>query len=450
MTRDVKKKEILCYGIGDFACNGCFAIVSSFLMYFYTDVAKMELAAVGMIILISRTADAVSCLGMGSLIDRTNTRWGRVRPYLAWLIVPLCLALIALFYAPDFSMQGKYLYGFVTATVYSVLYSGLSVAYSTMMTCMTQDSRARLEFNLTKNVSSNLGAFFVSSMTLLFVGYLGKGNAGNGFVKTMCLYSVLYIGIILVCFWNTKERVQPEQERLSLKESMGIAVKNRHWVILCMIVYLMLLGMSMRNQGTMYYAKYCLEQENMGTILLSISTFLAIPMVFTVTFLAKKLGKKKSMCIGDFLLALGVTGMWIAGKNTGLLMFFHVIASVGNGIASGMVFVMIAEVVDYSEYQTGKRPQGFLTSAVSLMMKLGVASAGFLSAKVLEYGHYTADAIPSGETLRAIQANYIWFPAIAAVVSIFVIQFYTLDEEYPKVLEALAVRKRKETEECVF
>lgn len=444
MTREVKRREILCYGIGDFACNGCFAIVSSFLMYFYTDVAKMELAAVGMIILVSRTVDAVSCLGMGGLIDRTNTRWGRVRPYLAGLIVPLCAALVALFYTPEVSGQGRFLYGMATATVYSVLYSGLSVSYSTMMTCMTQDSQARLGFNLTKNISSNLGAFFVTSMTLFLVGYLGKGDSKNGFVKTMCVYSVLYIGIMLVCFCNTRERVIPEQERISFRESMAIAVKNRHWVILCMIEYLMLLGMTMRNQGTMYYAKYCLEQEAMGTVLLSVSTFLAIPMVFAVTFLAKKVGKKKSMCIGNLLLASGAAGMWLAGKNTGMMMFFHVIASIGNGIASGMVFVMIAEVVDYSEYQTGKRPQGFLTSAVSLMMKLGVASAGFLSAKVLELGNYTADAVPSGETLRAIQVNYIWFPVIVALVSIFAIQLYTLDEEYPRILEILAKRKSQE------
>ncbi|MDO4339256.1 MAG: glycoside-pentoside-hexuronide (GPH):cation symporter [Eubacteriales bacterium] len=444
MTQKLTKKEILCYGVGDFACNGCFVLVSSFLMYFYTDVAKLELAAVGMIILISRTVDAVSCLGMGGIIDRTDTRWGRARPYLAAFILPLCAALIALFYMPDLSIRGKLLYGLVTSVVYSVLYSGLSVSYSTMMTCMTQDSQERLWFNLAKNVSSNLGAFFVTSMTLFLVGYFGKGDAEKGFVQTMCVYGILYTGIMLVCFCNTKERVNPEQQRISLGESMKVAAKNRHWILLCVIEYLMLLGMTMRNQGTMYYAKYCLEQEAMGTVLLSVSTFLAIPMVFAVTFLAQKAGKKKSMCIGEILLAAGAAGMWFAGKNTAAMMFFHVIASIGNGIASGMVFVMIAEVVDYSEYQTGKRPQGFLTSAVSLMMKLGAASAGLLSAKVLEYGNYAVDAPLSGETLGAICANYIWIPVIVAVASIFIIQFYTLDEEYPQVLETLSDRKKSD------
>ena len=441
MRQGAGKREMACYGLGDFACNGFFTVVSSFLMFFYTDVAKIDLGMVGMIILASRMADAVSCLGMGGLIDRTNTRWGRVRPYLVGTVVPLCLVMVALFYVPDCSMGGKIAYGFVTAIVFSVLYSGLSVSYSTMMTCMTQDSRERLGFNLTKNVCANLGAFFVTSMTLFLVGRLGRGDAKQGFVWTMCVYALLYVSIILITFWNTKERVQMEQKQLGFLESFRIAIKNKHWILLCIIEYLMLLGMTMRSQGTLYYAKYCLGQEKLGSVLLSISTFLAIPMVFVVTKMAEKIGKKRSMCWGNLLLAAGLAGMWFAGKNIGLLMVSHVVASIGSGIASGMVFVMIAEVVDYSEYQTGKRPQGFLTSAVSLMMKLGVASAGFLGTKVLEIGGYTAGESQTKGALGAIEANYLWLPIVAALLGLVAMRMYRLDEEYPRVVEVLAQRK---------
>ena len=431
------KREILCYGIGDFACNGCFTIVSSFLMYFYTDVVKMDLGRVGAIILVSRMADALSCLGMGGLIDRTDTKWGRVRPYLAGVIIPLCLSMIALFYMPDLTERGKAIYGYTTAIIFSVLYSGLSVSYSTMMTCMTKDSKERLGFNLTKNISANLGAFFVTSMTLFLVGKIGQGNAGKGFVGTMCVYGVLYTGIIFVTFWNTKERVEISQKRYSLGESLDVALKNRHWILLCVIEFFMLVGMTMRSQGTIYYAKYCLGQEKLGSVLLSISSFLAVPMMLVVTYLAKKIGKKKCLGYGNLLLFIGLIGMWVAKRNIAMLMPFHVLASIGSGIASGMVFVMIAEVVDYSEYQTGKRPQGFLTSAVSLMMKSGVACAGFLAAQILKWGGYAAENVQSPQASKAIGINYIWLPAIIAVLSIAATGMYTLDEEYPKVAEKL-------------
>ena len=437
MEQKAGKREILCYGIGDFACNGCFTIVSSFLMYFYTDVVKLDLGRVGAIILVSRMADALSCLGMGGLIDRTNTKWGRVRPYLAGIIVPLCLSMVALFYMPDLTERGKTIYGYMTAVVFSVLYSGLSVSYSTMMTCMTKNSKERLGFNLTKNISANLGAFFVTSMTLFLVGQIGRGDAGKGFVGTMCAYGVLYTGIILVTFWNTKERVQVSQKRYSFSESLSVALKNRHWILLCVIEFFMLVGMTMRSQGTLYYAKYCLGQEGLGSVLLSISSFLAVPMMLVVTYLAKKIGKKRCLEYGNLLLLIGLAGMWMAKRSIGILIFFHVLASIGSGIASGMVFVMIAEVVDYSEYQTGKRPQGFLTSAVSLMMKLGVACAGFLAARILAWGGYAAGSEQSSQALKAIGINYIWMPAAIAVLSILATGLYTLDEEYPKVAEAL-------------
>lgn len=426
--KEVSKKEIVCYGIGDFACNGFCAIVFSYLMFFYTDVAGLSLNIVGGIIFISRLWDAVGCLVMGRLIDKTCTRWGKARPYLLWTSIPVCIMLVALFFIPFQNNNAKSWYALVIAIIYSLFYSGLSVAYSTMMSCMTRDDKERLVFNVAKNISSNLGAFFVTSVTLHGVDFFGRGDQEKGFMLVMFLFAVLYFVLILICFKNTCERVELSSNSFPLKDSFKIAAKNRCWVVLCVLEFFMLLGMTMRNQGTLYYASYYLENENLGTILLSMSTFLAVPMAVLVTKAAERIGKVQCITTGNVLLIAGMGVMYLAKKNIPLVLAGHIIASVGNGLASGLIFVMIAEVVDYSESQTGIRPQGLLTSTVSLMMKLGSACAGVLSAKILELGGYTAGSEQSSKGMIAITTNYFWGPIILAGICLIVAQFYKLNK----------------------
>jgi len=162
----ITMKEKISYGFGDLACNTLFTVISSYLMFFYTDIAGIGLAAVGTIMLVSRVVDAVTDPLMGNIVDRTNTKWGKARPYVLWMAVPFAISGVLMFTVPDLSSQGKFIYALITYVLFCVVYTALNIPYTTMLSNLTDDSGARLSFNMFKMIGSSAGAFIASGVTL--------------------------------------------------------------------------------------------------------------------------------------------------------------------------------------------------------------------------------------------------------------------------------------------
>ncbi|MCI8835289.1 MAG: MFS transporter [Ruminococcus sp.] len=437
----ISRKEKFCFGLGDFAVNGTFTFVSSYLLYFYTDSARIGLEAAGMILLIGRTVDAFASIGAGYVMDQTNTRWGTCRPYMAVCGVPMCALMCLLFWMPGVSETGKLLYGCVSYAVFSLFFAFVNVPYSTLLSVITGENRERLSFNIYKNIGANMGGLFVTALALFLVESLG-GAAGNGYLKSVVLYAVFFSACIVSCVVYTKERIgRKPGEHLEFSETIQVVKQNKNWLIFIFIQFLSLLYMVIHNQGTFYYTKYYMGQESLNAMILSLPPLMCVLAAFVLPAVSERIGMKYVLIGGNVLVVLSLAATMLVGKSAAGVVACAVFTSMGWSIASGMVFVIISQLIDWTEWQSGKRPQGSMTSCMTFLMKMGVAFAGYVVPWILDLGGYVAGESAGAQTILAIKANFIYVPMALSVAVIFLTLTYNLDQTYPKVIKELQERR---------
>ena len=437
----ISLKERFSYGLGDLACNLMFQLITAYLMFFYTDVAGIGLGAISLIMLVARVVDAVTDPMMGVIIDKTHTRWGKARPYVLWMAVPFGIISASMFLVPNFGGTGKFIYALITYILFCIVYTALNIPSSTMLSCMTDDVSDRLSFNMFKSLGASLGGFVVMGATLTLVAVFGQGDQKKGFFGTVVLYAVVGILLLMICFKNTKERIIPETEKDSVTGAIKVAVKNKYWLLLCGITFFTFAGMILKNQSTMYYAKYYLNNEGIASLLMTIPTLLSFLMAFIIPALAKKIGKRNCILSGGLVTIAGNLLVLISKTNLAGILAGTVLCGIGLGLGMGVTFVMGAETVDYSEWQTGRRPQGIMTALMGFGVKLSMAMSGVVGAQILKFGGYVENSVQTEGALRAIQMNFIWIPVIFFIVVVILSLFYDLDKKYEKILAEIHERR---------
>ncbi|MGL4372788.1 MAG: MFS transporter, partial [Turicibacter sp.] len=186
---------------------------------------------------------------------------------------------------------------------------------------------------------------------------------------------------------------------------------------------------------------YYLNNAAIAPVLLSIGSFLSIPVALIIPTLAKKIGKRNCIVLGNILVIIGTFAIFLSGVHIPLIFISSVVAGIGQGIALGIIFVMGAEVVDYGEWKTGVRSQGVLTALIGFMVKMGMAVSAALSSFVLAQGGYVPNVVQSESAIGAINFNFIWLPIIISVVLIVISQFYKLDKIYDNVMIELKAKR---------
>ena len=434
MKEKVGMVEKISFGLGDFAMNGIFTFVSTYLMFYYTDVAHLELSAISLIILVGRVVDAACSPIMGAILDKTNTKYGKCRPFVAAAILPACILMVLLFSVPEgMSSTSKVMMSIGVYILFSIVYPIMNVPYSTMLNVLSADNEQRISFNLFKNVGANVGATFVTAVTLKLAAVFSKGGK-NGFTGTSVVLGILFVAVTFICVRNVRERVFTQQKNAaSLKDSLKVVAKNRPWQILCVVQFLTLSAYIIRNQGTIYYAKYYLEKESVSSLMLSMTSVIAFCFSFILPSIVKKYGLRFCVLVGNICWSISMAGTWLAGKNVVLIVGLHVLTSIGWSMATGMIFVMLTQTIDYGQWKTGKRPQGIFTSLLTFVQKIGVAVAGVLCSVILNAGHYVANQTAGPSAILAIRIMFGGIPLVTAVICMILMGFYRLDKIYPQI-----------------
>lgn len=428
--------EKLSYSGGDIASCITFGTISSYLSYYYTDIAGISLAAVGIILGVARVLEAGANLFTGIAIDKTNSHLGKSKPYMYYTTIPLMLSFFLVFIVPDISPRGKTLFAFVTYLLFCLLYAVNNTAYGTLLSMVTPDLVARKKLNGFKLIGCSSGTLIASLCTLPLVSLLGNGGHYQ-FALTALLYAVISLFFMTACVMNVKERTTGTAENLSIKESLRCASKSPSWILLCIINLLAFLANTLRGQSTIYYAKYCLGKESLASILLTLATIAALMMAPFMAKILMRIGSRNCMMAGHIVYIVFSVCTFLAKDNLVLLILFTLLSGIGCNLIIGPSYTLCTDTMDEAEYHSGKRPQGIMTSVMMCTMKLGIAGTGFVFSIVLNLGGYVSDAIQTPSAINAICWNMFWIPILLTAINIVLTCFFRLDKNHAQIIQSL-------------
>lgn len=434
----------LAYASTDTAGNLLYCTLTSFVLYFYTDVFGISVGMAGTILLVARIFDSLDAPIWGLIIDHTNSKYGKSRPWFLWLAVPFGLFLVLTFLTPDLPTHQKAIYAMVTYLITGILYTGISTPITAILPNLSNDSDERVQLNSFRMIGGNLGYFVTASFTLPLVAFFGGGNDQKGFLMTTAVYAIIGILMFFFAFAKTEEINQSSDESLPIKDSFKAVKSNWPWVIIILGNIMYWLGNTARTSTVIYYAQYNLDNKNLASVLngLVLAQVIGVAMI---PFIVKRLSKAHTMILGLLIAAAGQICLGLAGSNFILLCGSWIITALGTGIAVSMPFAMLSDTVDYGEWKNGIRAAGFLTAVgSSFCIKMGSGIGGFLPSMIMEAFGYKPNVEQSASALSAIHFSFIWLPAICFALGALVMVFYgKYEKQEGRIKEELLARKSR-------
>lgn len=418
-------------------------VPTMYLMYFYTDVFGLAAGTIAILFIVGKIWDAINDPIMGLITDRTHTKWGSYRPYLLWMAIPSGVFAVLLFTTPSFGGIWKVVFAFIAYIGFDMTYTAVNLPYAAMLPSLTDNYKERTTVSAIRMFMSKVGSLIVSATTLALVAKLGNGNEKSGFFYTMLIFASIAVVMYLLSFAGTKERITQPETKVKLSDSLKTIKGNTPWVVLFIVNIALWVSVSLITSMAVYFFKYNVGNPALSSVFMPVMMISMMISFIILPLLAKKFNKKSIYVIGVTIYLIGLLWMLLFVKATSLIILGAAIVGLGIGATSAVTQSMLADTVDYGEWKSGLRAQGFLFSAASFAIKFGQGIGGALGSWLLQKGGYVANAKQTASALNAIQFNFIIIPAAMAVIMMIFIAFgYKLDNNYEKVKEELEIRRK--------
>ena len=431
-------REKLAYGLGDTACNLTFQTVNLFLFIYYTDVFGLPAAAVGTMVLVARVLDAVLDPLTGILADRTQSRWGKFRPYVLFGALPFGLCGYLMFSSPALDPSNKLIFAYITYILMWVAYTAVNIPYSALMGVMSASSADRTSLSTYRFVCAFSGGLAINALTLPLRDYFGGGDAATGYKYTMLVFSVVSVAMLLYTFSQTRERVVPSPDPdASLGKDLKYLFSNGPWLVLFFAAFLTLTNVGIRNASIIYYFKYNVGDESKFTLFGTIGTiaFIAGAMA-TPLFL--RFCNRRALMIG--LTSVNAVAMaaffFVDPKSMLTLHLLNIVGTFAAGPTPAIVWSMYADTADYGAWKFGRRTTGLVFSAAVFAQKIGLAVGSFMLGWILNFVGFVPNVSQTPRALLGINVVFSLLPGAIGLLSGLVILFYKLDDRTVKTMES--------------
>jgi len=476
--------EKIGYSLGDLAANLIFQTLMTFLSFFYTDVFKIPAGTASVIIFSGGMIGAFFNPIMGIIADRTSTRWGKFRPWILWTAVPFGIMAILAFSTPNFGSGGKIAYALITYILLVICYSANNLPYASLSGVLTGDMSERNSISSYRFVAVMIAQFIVQGLLLPLVLILGDGDKTKGFENTITLFAVMGVIFFIITFLTTKERVvASSQQKSSIKDDLRDLSKNKPWIAMLVLTVFIFITLSLKGGMYVYYFQNYLDKneltmflENIGfngfitgvnNLLVNMglhgfvwpkdaptsgfSLFNAggiIMMIVGITFsktLADRFGKRDVFGTSLFVSALCLLMFYFYAPQSIALVFMTQLAhGFFYGISTPLLWAMIADVADYSEWKNNRRATAIIFSAMIFGLKAGLSIGGALVAGILAtYGYDEHLAIQNPETINGIKLALSVLPTLTFCVSVACLFFYEINKSKEvQIQEALTIRRK--------
>ena len=443
MSVKIRLSEKVGYGLGDMASSMFWKLFGTYLLFFYTDVFGITAAAAGTMFLVTRFWDTLLDPVVGLAADRTQTKWGKFRPYLLYTAVPFGIIGVLTFTVPNFSDSNKLIYAYITYTLMMVIYSIINVPYASLLGVITPDLKDRNILASYRMSFAFLGSLLALAIIETLVSYFTKkGNTINcSWQYSVCVIAVMCVVLFIGCFLLVKERVSAsEAQGSTFRQDITDLLKNKPWWILLGAGIFALIFNSIRDGAAIYYFKYFIQKSQtfeflkisftLSTLYLVVGQAANIVGVISASVISNKIGKKKTYTAAMFCsTVLSILFFWIGKEYLALIFILQFAISFCAGIIFPLLWSMYADIADYSSLKTGRRATGLIFSSSSMSQKLGWAIGGALTGWLLGLYGFKANAVQSGHAQLGIRLMLSFIPAVGSFFSFIFILMYPLNEK---------------------
>jgi Na+/melibiose symporter-like transporter len=488
MKADSQKLPVLekiGYSLGDAGANFVFQTMIMFQLNFYTDTVGIAAGIAGALLLVGRLWDAFFDPMMGVMADRTKTRWGKFRPWVLWSALPWGVAMVLAYTTPNYSMMGKILWACATNILLMTLYSINNTPYSALTGVMTGNVHERTSLSSYRFVSAMIATLMVGGFTLPLVAKFGQGNDAKGWQMTVGLWAVLCVVLFLITFLSTRERILPDpQQETNAKQDFSGLLKNGPWIAMFTITLVHFIVAAMRGGTVLYYFKYYISQDRLFTLLQSAgltngadsgglwhsllstfglivnadrtnvaavgfslfnmsSQFVTLIGVLCATWLSIRFGKKAVVQLGFALTTIFMAAfIFLPADAVGATFALEYIRALSYAPTIPLLWAMFADVVDYSEWKTGRRATGVIYSTIIFALKAGLSLGGAIAGRLLSVYGYQANAVQTPHALMGIRLTVSIFPAVCYCIIVICLFYYKIGKKLNiQIQDELAERR---------
>lgn len=451
-----KLSEKIGYGFGDMSSSMFWKIFSYYLPFFYSNIFGLSLVDAGVLVLVTRIWDAVSDPMMGVISDRTNTKWGKYRPYLLWVAPFFSICGILLFTTPDLNYGGKLIWAYVTYIMMMTVYTGINVPYGAMLGVMTDDSNEKTVFSSFRMFFAYGGSFISLFLWEPLCNAMGGYNSPQGWFWAMVMIAAACFIMFILCFSMTKEHLKTVST-VSVGSDFKALLSNKPWWLLIGAALCFNLFNTVRGATVAYFFQDIIGADvNLvffglmfafyAGLFLGVGEVSNMVGVASCVPISSRLGKKTTfILVNASLVLLSVAFYFIPSTPTGyrMMSIFQILISVLTGIMSPLVWSMYADVSDYAELKFKTASTGLIFSSSSMAQKFGGAIGGAAVLWLLDGFGYITDATQlaqgiaqPAEALSCLRWLMSFIPACVALLSMCVVWFYPLTTERINAINA--------------
>ena len=439
-----KMRQRFGYGAADMASNLIWPMICTYLTVYYTDALLLDTAAVSLITLASKFIDAITDVLMGIIVDKTNMKSGKCRPYFLIGAIPLALFAVLTFSLPSMVSNNKVLMivmAFITFNLVSTCYTIVNTPLSAILPSLSSDQSERNVLVTFRMVMAAVGSFCVTFFALPIINSFGGEKDLYSYAWTIGIFSIVAVLLLIFSYMNTREVVKPiKEEKVKLKD--GIKAINGQYVLFVITMFIYLLGFAVKQAGVFYYYKYYIgdigdmKVETIISIQALVTSLSMVAGQLTIPFFCKIMGKKKSAILMNFIALAGNIIFIFCGANLIWLCVGTALVWFPLGYLMGIRFALLADVVEYCELKSGIRAAGILSSLDSFLAKLAFGLNVTIMLCLMEIGGYDANQAVQTETEKLfIQLGFVRVPILCVVVTIILFLFFKFDKELPKMKE---------------
>ncbi len=474
------------YALGDVATNFFFQSMILYQNRFYTDTVGLSPAVVGWIFLLARWGDAIFDPVIGALADRTTSRWGKFRPWILATAIPFGLIFWLVYVTPNFGPHGKLIYAIITYVLVMIAYSANNTPYSALMAVMTPDVNERTNIARFRFVAALIGQFIIQALALPLVDKFGMGNSAKGWAITMAIFGSIMVVCNFIVFLSTKERVMPNPEQ---KPSLSTDIKNVFtcgpWLSMFIMTLLIFTTLVLRGSSLNYFLNYYMDPASVSSFLnhfglgssggevtggkkvldalgllvkpdysnaasVGLSFFMvlgSIIQIFGIIVskpLAERFGKKAVFITGLSVTTIATAGVYFVGpKDLNQLFYWSILWPIGWGPTVPLLWVMIADVADYSEWKTSRRATAFMFAGILFALKAGLGLGGALAGWIIGAYGYVANAVQTPHALLGIRLGATLYSAIPFALCIVCLAFYPISKALNLQIQNDLLERRK-------